>query len=115
MYWDFVASGVRPLRSLSRFLSRVGPVGLDRRPEVPQAFFVGVAVLHDQRADALGMLEREPVADRRAIIHHIKRITFRAEMVEQTVGQVGEFREAVGEVLARPASRSGRSPDSRAR
>ena len=34
----------------------VGPIVFDRVPELLEAFLVGVAVLHDESGDALGML-----------------------------------------------------------
>ena len=39
-----------------------------------QAFFVGVAVLNDDRRDALRELERKPISDGRAIIHDVHRL-----------------------------------------
>src|SRR5512134_1108805 len=41
---------------------RLGPVGLDRVPEFPQPFFVGVAVLNDEGGDPVGIGREHPVA-----------------------------------------------------
>ena len=77
----------------------VGPIGLDRIPERLEPFLVGVAVLDDQRRDAIGMLERQPVADRRAVIHDVHRIAVDAELRQKTVDDVGVMGERVGERL----------------
>ena len=80
-------------------LRPVCPIGLDRIPERLEPFLIGVAVLHDEGGDALGMLEREPVADRRAVIHEIDRIVLDAELRQQAVDDVGVVAERVGERL----------------
>ena len=52
----------------------IGPVGLDRIPELLESLLIGVAVLHDKRRDALGMPERQTKTDRCAIILHVQRV-----------------------------------------
>ena len=98
MYWNFVVSRVTStLQRLAMRLRTVGPVGLDRIPELLQPFLVGVAVLDDQAGDALRVLERQPPADGRPVVHDVHRETLDAELVEQPVDQFGEAVEGVGE------------------
>ena len=86
---DRRAMGVRP----------VCPIGLDRIPERLEPLLIGVAVLHDEGGDAVGMLERKPIADWRAVIHEIDRIVLDAELRQQAVDDVGIMAERVGESL----------------
>ena len=60
----------------------VGPVGLDRVPEFLETFLIGIAVLDDERCDALGMLQCKPVSDRRAVIHQVHGVLLRAELID---------------------------------
>ena len=100
VYWNFVVSGATRTPIAARWrLGPVGPVGLDRIPERLEALLVGVAVLDDERRDAIGMLEREPIADGRAVIHEIDRIVLDAELRQQAVDDVGIVAERVGERL----------------
>src|SRR6185436_18102245 len=52
-------------------LLTTGPVRFDRFPEFPEPLFVRVAVLNHECGDALGMLERDAIADGRAVVHDI--------------------------------------------
>ncbi len=57
-------------------------------PELLEAFFVGVAVLHDERADPVGMLEGEAPAHRGAIVHHVHGVALDGQLIEQAVDQL---------------------------
>ena len=78
----------------------VGPIGLDRIPELLQPLFVGVAVLHDEARDALGMLQRQSPADGRPVIHDVHGVALDAELIEQAVDEFGEAVERVSELRA---------------
>jgi hypothetical protein len=78
------------------FLRVVGPIGFDRIPEILETLFVGIAVLHDEGGDALGMSEGEAPAYGRAIIHDIHCVTGDTELVEKTVDQLPKAIEGVG-------------------
>jgi hypothetical protein len=75
----------------------VGPIGLDRIPEGAEALVIGIAVLHDQPGDALGALQRETPADRRAVVHDVHRVPADAEASQQPVHQRVDAVESVGE------------------
>ena len=79
----------------------IRPVGLDRVPELLQALLVGVAVLHDQRRDPLRMLQRQPIAHGRAIVHDVER-----EARDLELRAVRRSDRRSGEGVANPA-RSG--------
>ena len=77
MYWDFVASGVSPMRSAFAMLPRaVGPVRLDGIPELLQPLLVRVAILHDQDGHFFRMCKSQWIADRCTVILHIEAILF---------------------------------------
>ena len=75
----------------------IGPVCLDRIPELLQSLFIGVAVLHDESGDALGMFQRQSPAHRSAVVHDVHGVALDAELIEQAVDQLGEAVERVGE------------------
>ena len=77
------------------------PVGLDRVPAVAQPFGVRVAVLGDDRGDALGVPGGEPEPDRRTVVEHVQREAVEAEPFRQALDDVGELLEGVVEVTAR--------------
>jgi hypothetical protein len=80
---------------------RVGPVGLERSPEVVRdAFLVCVAVLYDERRDALGMCAREPEPDRCAVVLDVERVAREAELLGEPIDRRGEIVERVREQLA---------------
>ena len=74
----------------------VGPIGFDRAPELLEAFFIGVSVLHDQRGDALGTFECKTPANRGAVVHDVHGVTLDGELVEQAIDQFSEAIERVG-------------------
>lgn len=43
------------------------------------------------------MLEGQPIANRRTVIHHVHRVTVRPQLGEQAVDEIGVVRERVGE------------------
>ena len=78
----------------------VGPIGLDRVPELFEPFLIGIAVLHDEGGDALGMLEGETPAYGRAIVHHVHRVPFDTDLIEQSIDKLSETIEGVGKGCA---------------
>ena len=50
------------------------PIGLYGYPEILQTFFIGVAILDDERLDPFGMGRRQPVTHRRAIVHQVEAV-----------------------------------------
>ena len=60
-----------------------------------QAFFVGVAVLNDDRRDAIRVLERKAISDGRAVIHDVHRIALHRQLLEQIIHEVGVTAEAI--------------------
>ena len=96
-------------------LGVIAPVCLDRIPELRQAFFVGVAVLHDESGHAIGMLQRKPPSDGSAVVHHVHREARDLKLAEQTVNQLAEAVEGVGELGVVRHIALVRSRDSRAR
>src|SRR5882757_8957339 len=51
----------------------ISPVLLDWVPELAQALLVRVAILHNEGQQLIGTPQREAVADRSTIIHHVER------------------------------------------
>ena len=102
VYCQRVVSGVEEgAQRLAVCLRRVLPIGPDRIPAVAQPFLIGVAVLRDDRGDALGMLYREPESGRRAIVEDIDRKAIEADHLGEAVDDAGDVVERVGEFVAR--------------
>jgi len=68
---------------------------------VGQPLGVGVAVLHDQAADALGAAFGEAEADRGAEVEHVHHEPGEADPVGEAVDHVGEPVEGEGEAVGR--------------
>jgi hypothetical protein len=79
-------------------LRRVLPVRLKGSPAVAQPFLVGVAVLGDDRRDALGVPGRDPEPDRRAVVEHVQGEAIETEHLGEAVDNVGDALERVAEV-----------------
>nr|GEU28643.1 serine racemase [Tanacetum cinerariifolium] len=80
----------------------VGPVGLDRFPErIVEPLVVGIAVLDHDGSDALGMGGGQAVADGRAVILHVQRVTVDAQRGREPVDGVRQVVEAVGVAVHR--------------
>jgi hypothetical protein len=75
------------------------PVFLDGIPELQQTLLVGVAILYDQRLNALRMPQREAVAHRRAVVEDIERVAFEPKLFDQLFHNVSQGLESVGEAL----------------
>jgi hypothetical protein len=86
------------VQSLAVGLRMVGPIGLDRVPELFQPFLIGVAVLHDESGDAFGMLEGQSPAHRCPVIHHVHREARDADLIEEAVDELSEAIEGIGEL-----------------
>src|SRR5919106_536878 len=55
---------------------------------------------HDQRLHPIGTPQRQAVANRRAIVHHVERERAEAELLDQRFYNVGQILEGVGKVPA---------------
>lgn len=62
---------------------RFAPVGLERTPHGAESFFVGIAVLRHDRTHALGVREREPKADRRAVVEDVQRVALQSQGLDE--------------------------------
>jgi hypothetical protein len=111
---DFVGDAVEILRfggfrceeilqSGSVGLRWVLPVLLNRVPALAQTLFVGVAVLGNDRRDALWMGECKAQPNGSAVIEYVDRITVEADLFSKAVDDIGEVLERVPEIL--PARR----------
>ena len=74
-----------PLQRLGVLFCPILPIGAEWIPELPQPFFVGIAVLDDQRLDALRVHGRQAEAYRRAIVHDVKAVGFEPEFAGKGV------------------------------
>src|SRR6266446_552651 len=77
---------------------RLLPIGPDRIPALTQSLFIGVAILRDDRCDALRMLRGDPEACRRAIVENVHREAIQADDLGEAVDDAGDMIERVGEV-----------------
>ncbi|MEH0934589.1 hypothetical protein V6U80_05445 [Micromonospora sp. CPCC 205543] len=66
---------------------------------VRQPLGVGVAVLHDQPRDPLGVPLGEPEADRRSEVEDVHHEPPQSELLDEALGDVGEPVEGVGEAV----------------
>src|SRR5262245_35045820 len=83
-------------------LRRFAPVGSDRVPSVAQPFLIGVAVLRDDRRDALGMPYCQSKTCWRAIVEYVDRKAIQTDDLGEAIDDVGEIVERVtGLVTAR--------------
>src|SRR5690606_6661056 len=99
-----VADRVRGERRAAGFtvcFARVAPVGLPRSPVVAEALKVGVAVLRDDRGDAFGVPHRQSQAGRSAVVEDVDRITAEPQGIHETVDNVSQSVETVGELAPR--------------
>src|SRR5262249_55331746 len=93
-------SGLRRNELIERFamlLRVVGPVRLNRIPKLLQSLVVGVAVLHDESADAFWVLERKTPTDGGTVVHDVHSEAFDAQLSEQAVDQFAVAVEGIGE------------------
>src|SRR5215469_2436691 len=81
-------------------LRMVSPVRLDRIPELLQSLFIGVAVLHNEPAHPLGMLQGKAPSYGRPIIHNVQGVACNTELFEQTVNQLAEAVESISELAS---------------
>ncbi len=88
-------------RSLSRFAVLGSFQGADRVPEAFEALGIGVAVLHDDGRDPLGMGRGQAVADRRAVVLDVDGIALETELADEALDELCEVIEAVFERLDR--------------
>jgi hypothetical protein len=83
------------------------PVFLDRVPTGAQALLVGVAVLRDDRRDPLRPRQREPEADRRAVVENVDGVAAEADRVGEPLD---DLRQVVEGVVELPAVRASEKP-----
>lgn len=63
-----------------------------------QTLVIGIAILDDQPADAVGLLQRQAITDRLAVIHDIHRVAVGALSGHQFIDDIGLVGEGVGEL-----------------
>ena len=73
------------------------PVLLNWVPAVAQALDVGIAILRDQRGDALRMPQRKTETDRRAVIKDINCVASKLQRFHESVDHTGQVFEGVVE------------------
>ena len=77
----------------------VGGEGDEVAGGVGEAFGVGVAVLHDQAGDPFGVAFGDAEADGRPEVEDVHHEPVQAEVPDESLGDVGEVVERVGEVV----------------
>src|SRR5262249_60171889 len=82
-------------------LGRALPVGADRVPAVAEALDIRVAILRDDSGDALGVVDREPEACRRAVIKNIHCESIEPDDFCKAFVQTSYVVECVTEFLSR--------------
>src|SRR6266540_1896773 len=85
----------------SRVERDVTLVGADRVPAVAQPLFIGVAILRDNRGDAVRMFCGDPEAYRRAIVEDIDCEALQADYFSEAVDDGGDVIECVLEFAPR--------------
>jgi DNA-binding CsgD family transcriptional regulator len=96
--------GLRLEHRADRFpvgLRRVLPVGLDGIPAGPQALLVRVAILGNDRGDALGVPGRDAESHWRTVVEHVEREAVEAEHLRPAIDDLREMVERVVEVTPR--------------
>ena len=78
---------------------RVLPVFLNRVPTLAQTLLVGVAVLGNDRRDALWMREREAQSDGGSVIEYVNGIAIEADLFSEAIDDIGEVFERVSKML----------------
>ncbi|MNQ66874.1 hypothetical protein D3C85_813760 [compost metagenome] len=74
---------------------RLVPVLADRRPGIPQAFEIGIAVLRNDRADPLRVRQRQAQADRRPIVEEVHPVTLEAQHIDELADRLADGIEGV--------------------
>ena len=67
---------------------------------VAQPLLVGVAILGDNRGDALGMFQRNPQADGSAVIEDIDRETLKPDIFGEAADRLSKVFEGVFELIS---------------
>src|SRR5215471_600146 len=75
------------------------PVLLNRVPTLAQPFFVGVAVLGNDRRDPLWMCECQAQSDGGAVIEYVDAIAIEADLFSEAIDDSSEVLERVSELL----------------
>ena len=94
---------------------RIVPVLLDGVPEPEQAFGVRVAVLDDETFDLLGVTEGQPVANGRAVIHHVERELLDLQLLHELLDHVASASRSCRRTCRAAACCSAHIRDSRGR
>ena len=82
------------------FRRRLCPVAAPRSPGIAQTFEIRVAVLADDRGDALGMGEGQAETDGGAVIEDVERVAIQMQRLGESVDDLGEGIETIGETAA---------------
>src|SRR5580698_3164212 len=77
------------------------PIGADRIPALAQPFFVGIAVLRNDRRDALRMLRHDAKPGWRAVVEDIDREPREPNHLGEAVDHAGQMIEGVSKVPGR--------------
>src|SRR5271166_402751 len=86
------------LQRLAIGLGRILPVGPDRIPAVAEPFFVGIAVLRNDRGDPVRMLHRQAETGRRTVIEDIDGVAIETDHFGETIDDVSDPIEAMAAV-----------------
>src|SRR6266436_7153713 len=87
--------GGKAAQGITVLLARIFPVGTDRSPVVAQTFDIGVAILRDQRRDAVGIAKREPEPNGSTVIEDIDRKPFQTDLFDEVPDNLGQMVEGV--------------------
>ena len=75
----------------------IGPIGLNRIPELLQSLFIRITVLYDQTCDPVRMLQGEPPPYGSTIVHDVHGEASDIQLIEKTVNQFCNVVEGVSE------------------
>src|SRR5215472_3680749 len=93
--------GGKKLPQSSAILGRgLLPIFLDGVPALAQALFVSVAILGNDRRDALGISQGEAEADGNTIVEYVDRVATETDGLRKAIDDRGEIAERVAKVLA---------------
>src|SRR5262249_28434893 len=81
-------------------LRRLSPVGSDRVPAVAQPFLVGVAILRDDRCNALWIFCRHSKTCRRTVVEYVDRKTVEADNFGKAIDYARNMVERIVELVA---------------
>src|SRR6266851_9123920 len=77
---------------------RLLPIFLDWVPTIAQALFIGVAILRDDRRDAIRSSQSETESDRRAVVEDVERVAAQSDSLSEVFDHLREMIESVFEL-----------------